>query len=212
MIAVALSPARYPGRAQIFFAGYLFSLFCGSLDQVIHRGTRLDNIYTDLRRSSSGQFATDLFGEIAFHPHIILLRAKCPESRLYKLPCRVEHPRPQTSFHHACAIPGYYSPPKAGFPVPVKPTFRGDISALGNGRSIPLCGMTHAIRIEKCRPLSELCLDRPTGKKGEAALLARCPPAFVSVSLGRFFLCSDALTFSAMFNGFTVNLLSVREG
>ena len=31
---------------------------------------------------------------------------------------------------------------KAGFPVPGKLTFRGDISALRNGRSIPLCVMT----------------------------------------------------------------------
>ena len=53
----------HPGRAQICFARHLFSLLCEGRDQVIHRGTGLDNICTGLRRSSSGQLAPDLFGE-----------------------------------------------------------------------------------------------------------------------------------------------------
>jgi hypothetical protein len=39
---------------------------------VIHRATRLDNTSTGLGRLFSGQFATNFFGEIAFHPHTIL--------------------------------------------------------------------------------------------------------------------------------------------
>ncbi len=60
---------------------------------------RSDNVYTDLRRSSSGQFAPDLVGETAFHMNIILWsieQSKCRSSRwlsIYSLQ------RPHLKFH-----------------------------------------------------------------------------------------------------------------
>jgi hypothetical protein len=118
----------YHGRTQICFAKHLFSLLCESYYHVIHRDTGLDNNYTGLRRSSSDQLASDHFGEIVFHPHILRWRTKCPESGLYKLPSGI--PFAQSPAASEYRQDGLY---EAVLLETEKPSFGGDGAASLNG-------------------------------------------------------------------------------